>query len=96
MDWWYGYDPEPVPVSTYKGTLPTLPKRGWFSSGDKGEQVKRLQKFLNWYGQYGLAVDGEVGRKTIDAVRRFQGREKLKVDGAFGSQCLKCARTVRR
>ena len=96
MDYLYGTDPKPVPKDTYHGTLPKLPHRGWFSSGDKGEQVKLLQKFLNWYGHYGLDVDGEVGRKTIDAVRRYQGREKLKVDGAFGSECLKHARTVRR
>ena len=76
--------------------LPKLPKRGWFSSGDRGEQVKLLQRFLNWYGHYGLAVDGIVGRKTIEAVRYYQGREKLKVDGAFGKDCLKRARTVQR
>lgn len=96
MNIWYGEDPEPVPTSTYPGPFPTLPKRGWFSSGDKGEQVRRLQRFLNWYGGYGLAVDGEVGRKTINSVREYQGREKLKVDGAFGSESLKRAKIVRR
>ena len=96
MNWWYGSDPEPVPKRPYSGTLPKLPHRGWFSSGDRGEQVKLLQRFLNWYGHYGLAVDGIVGRKTIEAVRYYQGREKLKVDGAFGKECLKRARTVQR
>lgn len=96
MDWWYGYEPEPVPKSTYKGQLPKLPKRGWFSSGDRGEEVKKLQKFLNWYGQYGLAVDGIVGRKTINAVKMYQGREKLKVDGGFGPESLARARVVMR
>ena len=96
MNWWYGYDPAPVPKDVYHGLLPTLPHRGWFSSGDKGEQVKRLQRFLNWYGGYGLDVDGEVGRKTIYAVREYQGREKLKIDGAFGPECLARARIVRR
>lgn len=96
MNWWYGYDPEPIPKKSYTGKLPKLPKRGWFSSADRGEQVKLLQKFLNWYGDYGLEVDGIIGRKTIDAVRYYQGREKLKVDGAFGSECLKRARVVMR
>lgn len=87
---------EPASRAAYPGSLPMLPKRGWFSSGDKGEQVKRLQKFLNWYGGYGLDVDGEIGRLTISAVRQYQGREKLTVDGAFGQESLKRARTVRR
>ena len=103
MNWWYGTEPAPVPVDTYHGALPTLPARGWFTSGDGGkgssvskEEVKKLQRFLNWYGGYGLDVDGEVGRKTINAVKQYQGREKLKIDGAFGSECLKRAKTVRR
>lgn len=96
LNWWYGTDPEPVPKKSYTGKLPAFPKRGWFTSGDRGEQVKLLQRFLNWYGHYGLAVDGIVGRKTIEAVRYYQGREKLKVDGAFGKDCLKRARTVQR
>lgn len=96
MNWWYGYIPEPVPVHGYAGPFPVLPKRGWFSSGDRGEQVKRLQRFLNWYGGYDLVVDGEVGRKTINAVKQYQGREKLKVDGAFGKNSLERAKVVRR
>lgn len=87
------YNQKPKPKERYSGVLPKLPKRGWFSSGDKGQEVKRLQKFLNWYGDYGLSVDGEVGRKTIDAVKRYQGREKLTVDGAFGKDCLARAKT---
>lgn len=94
MNYYYG-DAKPKPKTSYQGKLPTLPHRGWFSSGDKGEQVELLQKFLNWYGGYGLEVDGEVGRLTIYAVREYQGREKLKVDGAFGPECLKRAKAVR-
>lgn len=85
---------EEKPKARYTGELPKLPHRGWFSSGDKGAEVKKLQKFLNAYGDYGLDVDGEVGRQTINAVRRYQGREKLKVDGAFGKECLDRAKTV--
>lgn len=98
MNVWYGYEPKPEPVDTYHGTLPKLPHRGWFSSGDKGEEVKKLQRFLNWYGGYGLEVDGVVGRKTINAVKQYQGRERpyLVVDGAFGPECLARARIVRR
>lgn len=82
-------------VSKYAGPFPKLPKRGWFSSGDKGEEVKKLQRFLNWYGGYGLDVDGEVGRKTINAVKEFQGREKITIDGAFGEESLARAKSVK-
>lgn len=95
IDMNYMYESAPKPAKRYSGDLPALPKRGWFTSGDKGQEVKKLQKFLNWYGA-NLAVDGEVGRRTINAVRQYQGREKLKIDGAFGKQCLDRARIVMR
>lgn len=95
IDMNYYYEVEEVKaISPYHGQFPTLPKRGWFTSGDRGEEVKKLQRFLNWYGGYGLEVDGIVGRKTIDAVRRYQGREKIKIDGCFGKESLKRAKVV--
>lgn len=96
MDYLYKDEPKPEKQG-YHGEFPILPKRGWFASGDKGEQVKRLQRFLNWYGE-NLKVDGEVGRLTINAVRDFQQNENngLKVDGAFGKESLARAKTVRR
>ena len=80
----------------YAGTFPALPKRGYFKNGDKGEQVKRLQKFLNWYGGYGLKVDGVVGTTTIKAVKKFQKAVKIKQDGKFGKSSLKKAKTVKK
>ena len=98
MNWLYGQEAasKPEEMKLYQGELPKLPKRGWFTSGDKGEEVKKLQRFLNWYGDYGLNVDGEVGRLTMDAVLKFQGREKLRKDRLFGKECLERAKTVRR
>lgn len=98
LNWLYGQGQasKPSNAETYQYELPKLPHRGWFTSGDKGDEVKKLQRFLNWYGDYGLSVDGIVGRKTIGAVRYYQGREKLKVDGSFGKECLARAKTVRR
>jgi hypothetical protein len=49
--------------------------------GAKGEHVKALQRNLG-----GLAVDGEFGPKTADAVRKFQRAKSLKVDGIVGRQ----------
>lgn len=84
----------------YTGTLPILPKHGYFKKGDKGEQVKLLQKFLNWANKGAdmkpLNVDGEVGALTICAVKFFEQVHHLKpVDGEFGKKCLACAKKVK-
>lgn len=82
--------------STYKGTFPTLPSRGYLKTGGEGTAVKNLQKFLNWYGNYGLKVDGAYGAKTKDAVEKFQKAEGLTVDGCFGKKSLAKAKVVKR
>ena len=80
----------------YSGTFPTLPKRGYFQLKDTGTQVKYLQKFLNWYGDYDLVVDGDYGTKTMSAVVSFQESEKLATDGLFGSKSLAKAKSVKK
>lgn len=94
-----GKYPNPMPSPTakpYTGTFPKLPTRKYFKRGDKGTQVKYLQKFLNWYGEYKLVVDGVIGSKTIIAVEKFQKAEGLDVDGLFGKQCLAKAKVVKK
>ena len=51
--------------------------------GSKGEAVKDLQTDLNQLG-YNLAVDGDFGSKTQAAVKDFQKKNKLTVDGIVG------------
>lgn len=89
---WSDSKPDPK----YTGKLPALPGRGWFQVGDKGEQVKLLQKFLVWCGfSVGSAgVDGEYGNATKNAVREFQSLYGLSVDGAWGKQCNDKAKTM--
>lgn len=82
--------------STYTGTLPTLPSRGYFKKGDKGTQVKNLQKFLNWALDGKLDVDGIIGDKTIKAVKKFQDLVRIKIDGLFGKDSLKKAETFEK
>lgn len=96
MNLFYGQEQASTPSKKEKYTyeLPKLPKRGWFTSGDTGEEVKRLQRFLRWYTGLNISVDGSVGRQTIEAVKRFQGREKLSVDGCFGEKCLARAKML--
>ena len=79
-------------AKTYSGTFPTLPSRGYFKKGDKGTQVKNLQKFLNWALNEKLDVDGIIGDKTIKAVKKFQDIVKIKIDGLFGKDCLNKAK----
>lgn len=85
-----------VKKTTYQGTFPLLPKRGWFELYDRGEQVRLLQLFLNWYGDYNLIVDGDYGKNTMSAVKNFQTMEGLRVDGEFGKKSLKKAKKVKK
>lgn len=81
---------------TYSGTFPVLPAKGYLRLGDEGTQVKRLQQFLNWFGGYGLAVDGSFGSATKTAVKSFQKSTGLVADGFFGSASLAKAKTVKK
>lgn len=51
-----------------------------------------MQKFLNWYGSAGLAVDGYYGKMTQEAVYAYQKAEGLKKDGVFGKESLRVAK----
>lgn len=65
----------------YPGELPakTLYK------GDEGDQVQLLQQFLNWYGDYGLKIDGKYGEATEKAVKDFQSTAGYWDNGVFDS-----------
>jgi peptidoglycan hydrolase-like protein with peptidoglycan-binding domain len=57
---------------------PTLKK------GSKGEAVKGLQNALNERASLGVAVDGNFGPATENAVKGFQQAASLAVDGIAG------------
>lgn len=86
----------PKKVKKYSGLFPSVPKNSSLKNGDTGTQVKRLQKFLNWYGNYGLEVDGQFGKETEKAVKKFQQSEGLEMDGKFGNQSLNKAKSVKK
>lgn len=71
----------PTTAKKYTGTIPTPTLR----SGNKGTKVTYLQKFLNWFGNYGLKVDGIFGKKTKAALQKFQKKVGLKADGIYGT-----------
>ena len=56
--------------------------------GSSGDDVKALQDKLNKLG-YGLAADGDFGPKTESAVKDFQSKNGLTVDGVAGPCTLK-------
>jgi len=55
--------------------------------GDTGHNVEELQELLNDNGIV-VAVDGDYGPKTVEAVKQFQQREGLAVDGVAGNKTL--------
>lgn len=57
---------------------------GMLRRDSKGNAVKTLQKNLNTVMSAGLTVDGDFGSKTEQAVRAFQSKYKLSVDGIYG------------
>ena len=71
----------------YRACIPSA-----IGSGDKGSEVTKLQRFLNWFGGYGLAIDGEAGPKTVAAIKSFQSHVQITADGWFGSASLAMAK----
>lgn len=65
------------------GTQQVLSKRG-----SVGEEVKKIQQKLKNWGYYDGAVDGIYGSRTEAAVRSFQKRNGLTVDGIAGPATL--------
>ncbi|KXZ38894.1 N-acetylmuramoyl-L-alanine amidase [Alkalithermobacter thermoalcaliphilus JW-YL-7 = DSM 7308] len=54
--------------------------------GSRGEEVRIVQDKLKRWGYYDGAVDGIYGYRTFLAVRSFQQKNGLKVDGIVGPQ----------
>lgn len=78
----------------YQKNLPTLPTRGYFKKGDTGANVKLLQQLLNFLNGDKLVVDGIIGNKTINSVKKFQKNHGLSVDGLFGKKSLSKAKEL--
>jgi hypothetical protein len=77
----------PSVPSHYTGEFPTLPLRGYFKKGDKGKEVVKMQKVLEWISpgclpKYG--ADGDIGNETINAVKICQSILGCTTDGLYG------------
>lgn len=80
----------------YDGSFPKLPSRGYFIKGDKGDEVKKVQKFLNWALDIKLQIDGSYGPLTKDAVIRFEKLVQNKANGQFGKNDLAKAKIYKK
>ncbi|MCQ2440073.1 MAG: spore cortex-lytic enzyme [Oscillospiraceae bacterium] len=59
-----------------------------YQRGSSGDTVKEIQRKLSDWGYYSGRVDGIYGSKTEAAVRYFQQKNGLSVDGKVGKQTL--------
>jgi N-acetylmuramoyl-L-alanine amidase len=56
--------------------------------GSRGSEVRTIQDKLKRWGYYTGNVDGIYGSKTVAAVKKFQQRNGLAVDGIAGTKTL--------
>lgn len=68
-------------------TSTTTTTKNWIEYGDKGNDVKTLQTKLNKVG-YKLEVDGICGNATVAAIKDFQKKYNLAVDGQAGKNTI--------
>ena len=57
--------------------------------GSRGDEVTTIQTKLKRWGYYNGSIDGIYGTKTVEAVKYFQRKNGLTVDGIAGNQTLK-------
>jgi len=91
----FSFNGQQVDFNAFKGTVaelaalvggkaaPVKPEDLVLKQGDSGTAVAYLQKRLNVWGAK-LTVDSSFGALTLAAVKAFQTKEKLTVDGVVG------------
>ena len=57
--------------------------------GSRGSEVTKIQTKLKRWGYYSGSVDGIYGTQTVNAVKYFQRKNGLTVDGIAGPATLK-------
>lgn len=66
----------------------SLPASTIYKIGSRGEMVKQIQIRLRHFGVLSTNADGVYGNQTAAAVREYQNRKGLKVDGIAGLSTL--------
>nr|MBR4279858.1 peptidoglycan-binding protein [Clostridia bacterium] len=59
-----------------------------YKYGDKGDEIKLVQQALNDLGYKAGKADGKFGQNTREAVKLFQARNGMTVDGKVGQRTL--------
>lgn len=78
-------------IAALNALLIALAQTAWadlYKRGSSGARVTEIQTRLKNWGYYDGAVDGIYGRRTENAVRWFQRKNGLTVDGQAGPQTL--------
>jgi len=87
----------PVVVIFRARPTKTTVTRSYLHKGDKGTEVLKWQKFLNWYfGGKVVAEDGDFGQYTKEYTVKFQTAVGVTADGTVGYQTVAKAREARR
>ena len=74
--------------STTRPSSTSTPAPSSLKKGSSGDSVKALQKRLKELGYYTGSVDGDFGENTEKAVKAFQERNGLTVDGKAGTNTM--------
>ena len=61
---------------------------GTCAAGDSGDKVRKVQRRLKKLGYYKGSIDGDFGNGTKDAVKRFQKKNGLSVNGRVNKNTL--------
>ncbi|MEU6864234.1 peptidoglycan-binding domain-containing protein [Streptomyces sp. NPDC046876] len=64
--------------------VPAQAAGGIIQKGDSGAAVRCVQRGVNIVQSPDVAVDGQFGNNTLNAVARFQKAERITVDGKVG------------
>lgn len=71
--------------------------RNYLCKGDSGDEIKKLQAYLNWYDPNNkLSVDGKFGNATDKAVKAMQKALKLTDDGMVGAKTIEAMKKVKK
>ncbi len=70
----------PIKVNKPNVAKPVIKK------GSKGDEVKNLQRDLNYLMNASLVIDGDMGNKSVNALKEWQKKYSLVVDGSYGNK----------
>ena len=87
-------EPTPRPTAVPTVEVSVNPDYHTIQTGDKGDEVLRLQQALAEYGYYEGDLDGRFGQQTRRAVERFQYSHGLTADGIAGRNTLSVLMTA--